>query len=203
MRLRVAAILLAIVALAAAPTYAQITGGAKVGVNWANVEEEDDDDDNQWKPGLVVGGFVDVPIAPAFSFAPEFLYSQKGAKNEFTEGGFDIEQKLQIDMFQIPLLFKVGPTDTETRPFFVAGPAVGFVTRARFEESFDGDDLDIDIKDEVKSTEWSFIVGAGVQFGNGIIEVRYDHGLTNLDDVFDEESKTRTFSILLGIGFGG
>lgn len=207
MQLRVAAILLGILAMTAAPTFAQMTGGAKVGINWATVSEEDEEDnDIGSKTGLVIGGFVNVPITPMFSFAPEVLYTQKGAKQEFTEGGFDFEQKLKLDFIQIPLLFKAsGFADSATvRPFFTVGPAIGFLTKGRFEESVDGDEFDTDIKDELKSTDFSLVVGGGAHFGRGIFEIRYDHGFTNLEDE-DEggngELKTRTFSVLFGFGF--
>lgn len=208
MRVRVAVILLSLMALIAAPTYAQVGGGAKVGVNWGTISEEEDEgseDTIGWQPGFLVGGFVDLPISGAFSFSPEILYTRKGAKSEFTDAGFEIKEKLKLDFVQIPLLFKAGSTGTETRPFVVFGPAFGFLTRARFQETFDGEEFDEeDVKDEFKSAEVSVIVGGGVQFGRGIVEVRYDHGINNLlEDEEDEgdELKTRTFSVLFGVRF--
>ncbi len=201
MRLRVAAVLLGILAVTSAPAFAQATGGGKVGVNWGTVSDEEEDGVG-WKPGFVVGGFVDIPLSGMFSFAPEVLYTQKGAKNDFTDVGFEIKQKLKIDFVQIPLLFKVGPTDSPYRPFVSFGPAIGFVAKARFTESIDDvEETDVDIKDELKSTEFSLMVGAGVHFGRGLIEGRYDHGFTNLDEIEGGEIKTRTFSVLVGFGF--
>ena len=206
MRVRVSALMLAILFVAAAsPSYAQITAGAKVGVNWSTITEEEEDgesDDNGWKSGLAIVAFVDVPIHSMFSIAPEFLYTQKGAKNEFDDLGFDFEQKVKLDFIQIPVLLKVAPQGVTTRPFFVVGPAFGFLTRARFVENFDGDETDEDIEDEVKGTEFSIVFGGGVHIGPAIVELRYDHGLNNLSEEDDfEEAKTKTFSVLFGIGF--
>lgn len=201
MRLRVAAILMGILAVAAAPTFAQVTGAVKVGVNFSKVSFEEDGDtfDTDTKSGVIVGVGVEMPIAPMFSFAPEFLYTMKGGKGGDL-GGDDI--KLKVDMFQIPLLFKAGGTDGPVRPFVVFGPAVGFVTAAKIEsEEFDFED---DIKDEVETVEFSGIFGGGVQFGRGTVEYRYDHGFNNLDKSdTDSTAKSRTHSILFGIKFGG
>lgn len=201
MRLRVGAILVTILAVAAAPTFAQstVTGGVKIGVNFSKLtfsEEGDDDLTTDSKTGLVIGGFVDVPITELFSFQPEVLYSQKGGKQEIPGLG---DSKVKYDVVQIPVLFKANFAGTAVRPFVVAGPGFGFVTSAKIEEP-DIDDLDI--KDEVASVEVSGIIGAGLQFGRGIIEFRYDHGFTDLDDEDDiSEAKSKTWSILFGYGF--
>ena len=201
MRLRVGAILVTILAVAAAPTFAQstVTGGVKIGVNFSKLtfsEEGFDDETSDSKTGLVVGGFVDVPITELFSFQPEILYSQKGGKQEIPGLG---DSKVKIDLVQIPVLFKANFAGTSVRPFVVFGPGFGFVTSAKIEEP-DIDDLDI--KDDVASVEVSGIIGAGIQFGRGIVEFRYDHGFTDLDDEDDiSEAKSKTWSILFGFGF--
>ena len=208
MRLRVAAILVAILAVTAAPTFAQVTGAVKVGVNFAKAsfEEFDEEFSSDMKSGLIVGAAVDVPIAPMFSFQPEFLYNMKGGKNgDLTEGETGVDVKLTVNMIQIPLLFKAGATEGSVRPFIVVGPAFGFVTSAKFKVDFEDDTLDADfeddIKDDVEKVEISAVFGGGVKFGRGIIEYRYDHGFKDLDKATDSTAKTRTHSILFGISF--
>jgi len=205
MKCKVAAILLAIVALAASPTYAQVTGGFKIGVNFADLDESDDeadgDDNLDKRTGLAVGGFVDVPIAPGFSFQPEFLYSQKGAKFEDFDGE---DVTIKYDVIQIPLLakFNFGANDAPVQGFVVAGPGLAFRTKAEIDYDVTNE-LDEDIEDETESFEFSGIVGAGVKFGMASVEIRYDHGFTNLNSVDDNfEIKSRTFSILFGVGWG-
>ena len=203
MKRKVAAILLAIVALAASPTYAQVTGGFKIGVNFADLSFEDEEGEQEFdsRTGLVVGGFVDVPVAPGFSFQPEFLYSQKGAK--FTDDFDDTEFTIKYDVFQIPLLakFNFGANDAPVQGFIVAGPALAFKTSAKItaeDDAFEDEDLD----DEVESFDFSGIIGAGVKFGMASVEVRYDHGFRNIDSEDQAEIKTKTFSVLFGVGWG-
>ena len=203
MRLRVGAILVTILAVAAAPTFAQsnVTGGVKIGVNFSKLtfteEDVEDDETTDSRTGLVIGGFVDVPITELFSFQPEILYAQKGGKQEIPGLG---DSKFKLDQIQIPLLFKASFAGTSVRPFVVAGPGFGFVTSAKIDEP--DLDEDIDVKDDIASVEITGIIGAGLQFGRGIVEFRYDHGFTDLDDEDDfSEAKSKTWSILFGFGF--
>ena len=201
MKRQVAAVLLAVVALAASPAYAQVTGGIKVGVNFADIKYEDDEGEQEFdrRTGLAVGGFVDVPVAPAVSFQPEILYSQKGAK--FTDDFDGTEFTLKYDVIQIPLLAKLNfGGDSAARGFIVVGPAFSFNTKANIEDE-DGTEVD-DLEDEVEKVDFSGIIGAGVQFGMGMVEVRYDHGFRNIDAEDLADIKTRTFSVLFGVGWG-
>ena len=204
MRFRVGALLVAILAVAATPTFAQVTGAVKVGASFAKVSFEDTADNEEGssdlKSGLIVGAAVNIPIGPMFSFQPEFLYAQKGGKNgDFSDGSFDAT--LQVDLFQIPLLFKAGASEGPVRPFIVAGPAFGFVTKAKFKFEATGIDEEDDIKDEVEKVEVSGIIGGGIQFGRASVEYRYDHGFRDMDKVSDATAKTRTHSVLFGYSF--
>ena len=206
MRVRVGAILVAILAVAATPTFAQVTGAVKVGVNFAKMSFEDTEDDEEgtsdMKTGLIVGAAVNVPVAPMFSFQPEFLYTQKGGKNgDLTDNDPDFDAEIKLDMFQIPLLLKVGATEGPFRPFVVAGPAFGFVTSAKTKFEGEGFNEEDDIKDDVEKVEVSGIIGGGIQFGRGIIEYRYDHGFRDLDKESAAVAKTRTHSIIFGFSF--
>jgi hypothetical protein len=202
MRFRVGALLVAILAVAATPTFAQVTGTVKAGVNFSKVTFDEDGDEfkTDSKPGFVVGAGVDVPIAEMFSFAPEVLYSMKGGKGG--DLGTD-DVKLEIGQVQIPLLFKAkfAPMGTAARPFVSFGPAVGFTASAKIkDEEFD---IEEDIKDEVETVDFSGIIGVGVEFGRGIVEYRYDHGFRDLDKDATSEAKPRTHTILFGFSFGG
>ena len=204
MRVRVGALLVAILAVAATPTFAQVTGAVKVGVNFAktNFEEDGEDFSSDMKTGLIVGAAVNVPIAPMLSFQPEFLYTMKGGKNgDLNEGFSDVDATVEVGMFQIPLLLKVGANEGTVRPFVVAGPAFGFVTSAKAKFEGGGFDEEDDIKDDVETVEVSGIIGGGIQFGRGTIEYRYDHGFRDLDKESGSVAKSRTHSIIFGFSF--
>lgn len=202
MRLRVGAILVAVTALIATPTFAQtVSGGFKIGANFSKIDIEDDeefDEEYDYKTGLVIGGFADFPITDLFSFQPEFLYSQKGGKLDLEEFGEEGEFEVKLDQIQIPLLFKANFAGAAVRPYVVFGPGLGFKINAETDDPIFGEE---DISDDVETVEFSGIIGAGLQFGRGMVEFRYDHGFNDLDKDDLAEAKLRTFSVLFGIGF--
>lgn len=209
MKFRAGAILVGVTMMvaAASPTYAQgPTFGVKAGVTFADLsiepaEGEEDDDDLADilgnKTGFVVGGFVEVPVAPQFSIAPEVLYVQKGSKAEVEGGSITIT----IDQIQIPVLFKANFSGGSVKPFVTAGPAFGFKVSSKFKlEGIPGEEDFEEDNDDVEAMEFSLVFGGGVKFGKASVEARYDLGLNNL--VEDSgEAKSRTFSILFGYAF--
>jgi len=211
MKFRVGAILAgaALMVAVASPTYAQgVTFGAKVGVNFADISSSGDDDPEEPdfnmgnKIGWVAGGFVEVPVAPQFSFSPEVLFTQKGSKGDLEFEGDEYTASLNVTQVQIPLLFKANFSGSSVRPFVVVGPAFGFTAKADSKLDLNGEDFDEeDIKDDVESVEFSLVFGGGVRFGNASVEARYDLGLNDLDKQDLVEGKTRTFSILFGYGW--
>lgn len=203
MKCRVGAILVAVMTMMSGHAYAQtVSGGGKVGVNLASLAVSGDDDDVDFgsKTGVIAGAFVDVGINDRVSFQPEFLFSQIGSSGELTEddGTFDLDVK--VNVFEVPLLFKLNfANQGSVRPFVTAGPGLSFRTSAKVEFP-EGED---DIKDETAAVNFSGIVGAGAQVGRAIIEARYDHGFNDLDESDEAaEVRSRTFSILVGFGFG-
>jgi hypothetical protein len=196
----------------ATPAAAQgVSGGFKIGVNFADLtlKSQDTDDvvaeNHTWRTGFAAGGYVDVAITDTFSFAPEVLFTQKGTKAEGTEEGIDFEAKATLTQVQIPLLFKAKFAPGATvRPFVTVGPALGFKAKSRFKievPEFPEFNEDEDINEDIESVDFSIVVGGGVQFGPGSVEIRYDHGLRDVFKETEGEGKTRTFSILFGVGW--
>ena len=174
------------------------------GVNFADVSIDGDDDDSELteafgnKTGFVAGGFIEVPVSQAFSFAPEVLFTQKGTKADIGGGEFSIN----VNQFQVPVLFKMKFSGGAVRPFVTVGPAFGFQTSVKEKLEISGlEDEESDISDEVESVEYSLIFGGGVTFGQASIEARYDLGLNDLNKDEASEGKTRTFTILFGYGW--
>jgi hypothetical protein len=211
MKSRVGAVLAAVTMLvvAASPTYAQgITGGVKVGVNFADLsldapgdadlgELGELDDLLGNRTGFVAGGFVDVPFTPQVSFAPEVLFTQKGARTEILDNSVAFE----LTQLQIPLLFKANFVSGPVRPFVAVGPAFGFNTSTKLTTEIGGDKEEVDFDDETEGIEYSLVVGGGVKFGQASVELRYDLGLSNLSSSETGDIKSRTFSILFGFGW--
>ena len=171
--------------------------GFKIGVNFADLHVETDEDFSlDRRTGIVVGVFYVFPIAPHFSFQPEWLYAQKGAK--FVENS---DFGLDLDYYDVPLLLRWDSTATGQSTFnLFAGPSINFRHRARQED----EDGDRDIRDSVEKIDVGLVVGAGVEFGRFLIDGRYQHGLKEVNKDAELEVlslKHRTFSIMGGIKF--
>lgn len=188
-------------------TGAGIKGGVALANLGGDVEETD------MKLGFAAGGFVTFSFAEMFAVQPELLYVMKGAKSdvEFLDETFEVKAKL--DYIQVPVLLKVMiPTQGNFKPFVMAGPAIAFLMNA--EVDVDGESEDI--KDFMKSTDFSAVLGAGFEYpvgakGSLSFDARYDLGLSDIDDgafdesiddeVFDFEVKTTNIAVMVGYSF--
>ena len=180
-----------------------VSFGVKAGANFANLDFSGDDVDVSFdrRVGLVAGAFMLVPMTETFGFQVEGLYSQKGAK--FEEDGF--EGSLKLDSFDVPVLARYTiPSSTDTSFHLFAGPSLGFKLSAKSKTSFDGEDDEEDISDDVAGVDFGVVIGAGLEFGRFVVDGRYTHGLTNLNKAEDNdgvEIKSRVFSIMAGFRF--
>ena len=208
MKISTGVVLAVALMLGAAPSYAQVGGGVLGGANFSKAGISGDDATNvetTSQTGLVIGGFIVAPLGSSLALMPEFTYSQKPFKLQFTDGTDSFSQKISADFISIPLLFKVGPQ--AGGGYFVAGPGFNFRTKTEATDTefngVPGPDGDEDLKDQTSAFDFSVLVGARWAKGNVGFEGRYDYGLTNLnkDEEEDFEVKTRAFTVLVKIYF--
>lgn len=194
--------------LGAAPSYAQVGGGVLGGANFskASISGEDTEGaETKFQTGLIIGGFLSVPLGSSVTVMPEVAYSQKPFKIEFSDGVDSFSQKIKAEFISIPVLFKFGPQGGSF--YFVAGPGLNFRTKAKATDTeFNGQpepEGDEDLKDQTESFDFSLLAGAGWAKGNFGVEGRYDHGFTNLnkDESEDFDVKTRAFTVIVKIYF--
>ena len=205
--MRVCVILLALVLTAGVSSASAQTGssfGVKAGANFANLDFSGDDVDLSFdrRIGFIGGAFMLFPVSPTFGLQVEGLYSQKGAK--FDED--DFESRIELDTFDVPVLARYTiPSSTDTSFHLFAGPSFGFKLSANEIEQFgDGDGEKTDISDDVAGIDFGLVVGAGIEFGRFVIDGRYTHGFTNLNDSDESDTveiKSRVFSIMAGFRF--
>jgi hypothetical protein len=197
--------------IAATATAQSITVGAQAGLNVANVSADAGvfSVNTDTKTGFWGGIFAEFGITPIFAVRPEALYTSKGFK--LSDQGDEFE--LSVNYFQIPLLFEavIPIKDSPIRPVVFAGPAVGFETKCDLSVSSGGVSATVDCDDpddgfvERATTDWSIIFGGEVGYQAAkvipFVGVRYDLGLTNLDNSNDPDSiKNKTWTFYGGIG---
>jgi len=155
------------------------------------------------KTGGTVGGFVGIPISPMFSMQPEIIYTTKSVKLSGTGSMSGYTANIQADFVEIPVLAKINPTKMKSLSYYVvAGPGFAFTTAAKLtDQNLNGQtvpDEDLKAADSFHGSDFTFIVGFGLQKGPIGVEARYDAGLLNMNKgtATDTDIKFRVFSIL-------
>ena len=131
------------------------------------------------------------------SLQPELLYATKGADLEI-----DGEYRASTNMtyLQAGILFRTEyATAGRATPYFVLGPAFGFLRSVEFKTRFGSQDT----KDDYKATDLGLVLGLGTMFevppyGALGLELRGDLGLVSIDGQGDgDEIRNAALTLLL------
>jgi hypothetical protein len=171
-----------------------VHAGVKGGMNIANQSvSENSIEQADWRNGLVVGGWLRVPMSPMLSIQPEALFSMKGDRDE------DNGVTTKMEYFEVPVLARLGfSTGMPAQPALFAGPSFGFNISAKSDIEGVGE---IDVKDSAKTMDMGIVFGGGLEFHNVGIDVRYTKGLSNIADTDGADVKNNVLSILGTIRF--
>ena len=172
--------------------------GLKGGFNLAKMSELEavtglGEPSNDIKMGFIGGGFARFALGP-INVQVEGLYSVRGMKGTFPIT--DTEWETSQHYFEVPFLLKFEVPLPALGPYLYAGPTWSYLLKAE-----DGDG--VDIKDNMKSTEWSLAIGGGLRVTQFHFDVRYQMGLTELEKEDSalssmKDSKSRTVSFFVG-----
>ncbi|HCN49530.1 MAG TPA: PorT family protein [Chryseobacterium sp.] len=156
---------------------------------------------NAQKLGFHAGAFVNIPISKQFSFQPEVLYNQMGARDvaystEVTSGATTVktkgESKVTMNYISVPLMLQMRPTDkfyVEAGPefsYFINGKTnseatVSTTTGGVTTTTSQSHKNDID-KDNINKFNFGLGLGLGYDVTNNIgISARYTNSLTKID----------------------
>jgi len=108
----------------------------------------------------------------------------------------------EANAIDVPVLARFSLTSgTGASPYLLAGPKLSFETS--IDEEFLG--MQEDVSDDVKNTDVSVVLGAGIAFPIGEsaldVEARYAWGVKKLDEEGIIDAKSRAFVFLLGLRF--
>ena len=175
--------------------------GVKAGVNFASLPpEEDEHPDIPPRLGPVGGVWVRTAPANRFSFQAEGLFSEKGTHWNFSP---DVSIEIRVRYIEIPLLARadVGGSASTTRVFVIGGAAPAFKLSARARSEFFGEEGTRDAGRNIEPFDLGLVGGFGVEFGRGLIEARYTHGLLRIntdDNEPNDRLNNRVFSVTVG-----
>ena len=215
-------------------TQAQIVRIApEVGINFTDLSTQysNRSDDNSLKPGLKVGGIVDISLSKYFSIQPGLFYSSKGAEQDYitytstnnTTTRDETQYSYRIDYLEMPLNFQVKFGHRRNGRYFVgAGPYVGYALGGIAKQTngsvtaFNGggtvnhdrsNGYSLNIGDNPNTddiTRWD----AGVNFnagylfrGGAYIRANYGQGLMNILPGGNDNNYVRNWGFGVSIGY--
>jgi hypothetical protein len=187
-----------LLALGAAPATAQ-TIGFKLGPTFSKIDFEDDatDDAIDNLTSFGGGGFIRFGMG-GLNLQAEVLAITKGISVDDVINDEDVEFELTYVEIPVTAMFSLG-----SGPYLFAGPYVGFevsCSGSLGELSGDCDEND----GSRNTTDFGLTGGLGIHFplgpGSLLLEGRYTHGLSNLNDTEDEsaDARTRYFGAFVG-----
>jgi len=182
-------VFVAVALVATANAQGSTTFGVKAGANlssWGG----DDAEGVKSKIGFHAGGIVNIPVSSMFSVQPEVLFSLEGAKSED-----DDDAKANLSYINIPIMLQY---NNASGFYAELGPQIGFLMSAKSQPG------DVDIKDALKSTNFSLAFGAGFKTKSGFgFGARYALGLGTITDDSDGDIKQSNLGFGVFYSFGG
>lgn len=152
-----------------------ISGGFKVGANFANQKYDSDFGDftPDARTSLHLGLFATIKFSENFGVQPELMYNSVGSKFNFGTSG-DVVSKL--DYLTIPVMLRYSPAKIFN---LHAGPQFGMLLSAKQEYNGNSEDM----KDNLKGLDLGLGIGAGVDLPMGLgFSARYVAGLSDISD---------------------
>jgi len=205
-------ILVALILFCVRSAAARVSFGVKGGVNLANISVSPQPFEVSAFKTLIspCGGiFFTLPLG-AFGIQTEFMYARRGTQYEaFIDDGF-YNVRWHHDYLEAIVLLKwsglrVGPF----RPFLLAGPSYGYLSRASSViYDSEGQKVEtVDSRDYFKKWELAAVFSAGLEFKTGLarfsLEGRYHLGLSSvaLSGFEVDYIKNNSITILAGVSF--
>lgn len=212
------AILSGLCALLAAAAGAQCDSslGVKGGVDWTKASFSSDVPgfraEGSARTGLEGGLIFSGQCAEHFGVSLEALYVRRETKFFFPAAGglAPITAVYKVDWLDFPLTanFLFAQDGSPVRPVIFVGPDFSTRLSAKSENSSDGVTQEFDVKDQVRTTMFSIVGGAGIRVRMGrrswfTLDGRYVYGLTNISPSGSGSNwKTRNVQVLAGFLFG-
>lgn len=190
-------ILCSVIALLAIVSVTNAQGfhiGAKAGANMTKIDGQSFKDG--YELGYQLGGFVEIDFSKSIGLQPELLFSQTNTKtvDKFHEIYDNIDNAItsdnvKLNYLSIPVLLRINAGELLT---FHVGPQFSILTNSDETLLENG-------KEAFKKGDFAAVLGAQVNLGAFRVFGRYNIGLTDINDI-DDQDKWRNQQIQLGLG---
>lgn len=198
-KITLAAVLLAVLSI---PAFSQLSlpihFGVKAGLSLANGYGEDVVDSmSGWKPGFYGGAYANYGFTPMMAVQGELLFTQKGSKYS----GDNYSGSSTLNYINIPILLRFNVPNLVFGLSFLGGVDMGINVGATSEAKVNGVSSSGDIEN-VNTLDLGAAVGAEACYQQFLFEVRYVHGLTNIQkEVNSVQVDAKNQVICAGIGY--
>jgi len=164
--------------------------GVKGGWNVTNLSNADAKN----KMSIHLGAFAEWRLNDYFGIQPEFVYSRQGYRDKFDLNGEKVKIKCRVNYLNIPVLAKLYVLEGLSVDL---GPQLGFALNARQKIKMDGHTSKHKIK-SFNTCDFSFAIGTSYQMDDFILSARYNLGLTNVFDKWEDNNKNHVFQLSVG-----
>ena len=164
--------------------------GIKGGMNVSSLSKDASLSDQQSKIGFNAGVFMNAPLGSNFSIQPELLYTQYGAKGNYTAPvvttsgvvNQEFSSSTHFDYIALPVMFQYNATPAF---YLEAGPEFGLSLSAKdkVKNETTGETLteSDNYKDNINGFNLGLGIGAGYYFTPNVgLTARYVAGLTDV-----------------------
>lgn len=165
--------------------------GFRIGANYSSLRVEllDEKSISDFKPGLSIAIFQEIPLNKLVSFQPELAFNRLGGEKD------NIRTKL--DYVSIPTLFKFHGKHLGV----LFGPQVSLLIKGKEKEEFQNE---VDLKNELSSVDVSAVAGLEYVLGKNdrfVISARYLYGMNNIGKDAGAGNSLRNQAGQLSVGF--
>lgn len=213
---------LIVMIFATASAMAQAQFGVKAGFNVATTSDEYEptDAEEPWRPGFNIGLASQFYMGEIFSIAPELIYTQRGFKEEYSDGAV---REARFDYLSLPVLFRLSFGEV-LKGYVNAGPTFSYWLGGKqsasariegagrleisgpYENSITFDNLDEDWAYDANRLEVGAALGGGIaldtEAGSFLIDLRYVQGLGNIASGVDlSEGKFRNQVVSVSLSY--
>lgn len=167
--------------------------GLKGGVNMYKIDGKSFSDEFQY--GYNAGVFAEINFSKKVGIQPELLWNQSQTRtttrfNDMYDGGFSELKEVKLNYLSVPVLLNYSPSRLLT---FQAGPQFGILIDKNEKLLENG-------RQAFKSGDLSLLGGVQLNIGSAKLGGRYAVGLTNINDI-DNQDQWRNQGFQLYLGF--
>lgn len=190
---------IAVVALSYGTAHSQeFRLGAKLGLNVASLGGDSYGVGSLGaRTSFHIGGLAEIPLMGKFALQPELLYSSEGSDFDWIYS----DNKIKLDYIRVPVLAKFYIIEGLSAE---AGPVFGVLVNAKGEGEDEDGSYSVDIKDEYKTFDAQFGIGASYRLNMGVFfSLRYNIGLLDVNDVdgYNRKNQSNVFQVSAGYSF--